>query len=444
MRDECQHDQFWLRLLWILLLLLPLAILFLAPGGGLLRGGIWFWVVFVVSFWLVRLVLGAPKEAKAAGPEIRMLETKEEPGAVREVMDVNVATEEAEIKVFRGNLSLPAAAAYEKLRAAFRGRAVPMVREDERGGSAILLVPGGDDELHGEHPARPWVHWVLLGATLLTTTWAGAAHQGVDLLRQPARFAVGLPYAIGLMAILGVHELGHYFTARRHGMRVTPPYFIPVPSALGTFGAFIQMKSPAENRKALFDVAVAGPLAGLVIAVPALIIGLRSSVVLTANPSAPTEHMMGVSAGSSVLFALLSKLALGSAITEGHTLRLSPLAFAGWLGLLVTALNLLPIGQLDGGHMARAMFGGRVGHTISSVALWSLFLLAIFVWPGLLMWAIIVFFIAGRGASPLEDVTPLASWRRRLGYFTFVILIGILLPLPHAVWQAAGIHCPYV
>jgi Zn-dependent protease len=444
MRGESQQDQLWSRLLWMLLLLLPLAILFLAPGGGLLRGGIWFWITLLVSFWLVRSILRPPTEDKAAEPQIRMLETDEEPSAIREVMGVNAAMEEAGIKVFRGKLLFPAATAYAKLKAAFRGSAIPMVREDERGGSAILLVPGGNQESASEDPIRPWVHWLLLGVTLLTTTWAGTAHQGVDLLREPVKFAVGLPYSLGLMAIPGVHELGHYFTARRYGMRVTPPYFIPVPFALGTFGAFIQMRSPAENRRALFDVAVAGPLASLVLAIPALLIGLRSSVVLAASPSSSTEHVIGVSAGSSLLFALLSKLVLGNAVGLGHVLRLSPLAFAGWLGLLVTALNLLPIGQLDGGHMARAMFGARTGSTISSVSLWSVFLLAMFVWPGLLMWAIIVFFIAGTGASPLEDVTSLAPWRRRVAYLTFAILVAILLPLPHALWQAAGIHCPYV
>jgi membrane-associated protease RseP (regulator of RpoE activity) len=263
------------------------------------------------------------------------------------------------------------------------------------------------------------------------------------LLREPQRFAAGLPYAFGLMAILGVHELGHYFTARHHEMNVTPPYFIPVPFALGTFGAFIQMKSPAPSRRALFDVAIAGPLAGLVVAIPALLIGLRSSTIVAAAPSGATDHMIGASVGSSVLFVLLAKIALGGAIGSGHILRLSPLAFAGWLGLFITALNLLPIGQLDGGHVARAMFGPRVGDTISRVALWSLFLLAIFAWPGLLMWAIIVFFIAGRGASPVEDVTPISFGQRSLGYLTFAILITILLPLPHALWRAAGIHCPY-
>lgn len=444
MQSERKESELWSRLLWILLLLLPLAILFLMPGGGLVGGGVWFWITFLVSFWLIWAILGSPREAKTVEPEMRMLDDNEEPSAIREVMGVRIATEEAGIKVFRGRLLVPAATAYERLKLALRGEAVPMVREDDKAGAAIVLVPNADGGLLRERPIRPKVHWLLFGLTVLTTTWAGAAHQGIDLLREPGRFTVGLPYALGLMAILGVHELGHYFTARRHGMRVTPPYFIPVPFALGTFGAFIQMRSPTENRKALFDVGVAGPLAGLAIAIPALLIGLRSSVILAAGAPSPIEHMGGASVGSSLLFALLSKLALGNAVGEGHVLQLSPLAFAGWLGLLVTALNLLPIGQLDGGHVARAMFGARIGNTISSVALWSLFLLAIFVWPGLLMWAIIVFFIAGTGASPLEDITPLTPWRQRLGYLTFAILIGILLPLPHSLWEAAGIHCPYL
>ncbi len=447
MESNGSDDQFWRRLLWALFLLLPPAILFLLPGGGFLGGGIWFWLTLLVSVWLIWSILGSPREQEkeeASGePGVRALEENEEPDAIREVMGVRAATEESGMKVFRGKLLVSPSAAYEKLKAALGGETVPMVQEDEKAAAAILLLPGTGNKKLADHPIRPWVHWLLLGLTLLTTTWAGAAHQGIDLLREPGKFAVGLPYALGLMAILGIHELGHYFTARKHSMRVTPPYFIPVPFSLGTFGAFIQMRSPAENRRALFDLAIAGPLAGLVVAIPALLIGLRSSIVLTPAAASPAEHMIGVSAGSSVLFALLSKIALGSAVAEGHVLQLSPLAFAGWLGLLITALNLLPIGQLDGGHVARAMFGSRVGGTISTVSLWSLFLLAIFVWPGLLMWAIIVFFIAGRGASPLEDVTSITPWRRRLGYLTFAILIATLLPLPHAFWQAAGIHCPY-
>lgn len=238
--------------------------------------------------------------------------------------------------------------------------------------------------------------------------------------------------------------MGHFFTARKHGIKVTPPFFIPVPFALGTFGAFIQMKSPTQNRRSLFDVAVAGPLAGLLVAVPALLIGLQNSEVLSPDVEPSRSMMGGTSVGSSLLFALISKVVIGEQLHDGNVLRLSPLAFAGWLGLLVTALNLLPIGQLDGGHIARAMFGRRVGEIISSVAMWSLFLLALFVWPGLLFWAILVFFIAGRGTPPLNDLTPISPRRMGLGYATFLILALILIPLPHAFWDTAGIYCPYL
>ena len=436
--------EFWSRLLFILAILLPMAVLFLMPGVGMLGGG-WFWLLLLLTFWLSWAALGKPEDAVAEGApaaeaEPRMILPQEEPKVVDEVMDVKVAIEQSGAQCYRGRLREPASAAFEKLKRALPTDTVPLVQEDELG-AAIVLAAGS---AAADKPIRPWLHWLLFALTVVTTTWAGAAHQGVNLLREPDRFAVGLPYSLGLLAILGIHELGHYFAARRHGMRVTPPYFIPLPFALGTFGAFIQMRSPSENRRALFDVAVAGPLAGLAVAIPALLIGLKSSVIIPGNAAPAGEMMGGTSVGSSVLFAILSKLALGGAMEDGHLVRLSPLAFAGWLGLFITALNLLPIGQLDGGHVARAMFGGRTGGTISSAAMWSLFLLGIFVWPGLLTWAIIVFFIAGRGASPLDDISPVTPGRLRLGYFTFAILASILIPLPHSLWQAAGIHCPYL
>lgn len=436
----------WFRVLMVLIFLAPLAFLFLAPGVPVYFAGAWFWIALLVCFFLIfsMLGMGTPKTAEEpAGP--RMIHEEEQPETIKEIMTVRVATEEPSgVRVFRGRLRESATRSYEKLRSAFSDRTVPMMQEDEELGASILLVPKPVEKGTMEHPVHPWVNWLLLTLTIMTTTWAGAAHQGVNLLREPSRFAVGLPYSLALLAILGVHELGHYFVARRNGIRVTPPYFIPVPFALGTFGAFIQMRSPTESRRALFDVAVAGPLAGLVIAIPALLIGLRYSTVVPGNPAPESMFMGGTSVGSSILFALLSKLSLGGALEYGHVLRLSPLAFAGWLGLLVTALNLLPIGQLDGGHIAHALFGRRVGDTIGTVAMWSLLLLAIFVWPGLTLWAIIVFFVAGTTVPPLNDLTPLTPARRWLGYASFIILGLILAPLPHSLWPAAGIHCPYV
>ena len=440
-----RSNPLWMQFLLILCLLLPVLFLLLLPGRGWLTGGLWLGLIVLLCIWMIWMMAApgeTPEETSEAGP--RMLPEAEQPEAVRDVMEVHVATEEAGVRIFRGRLREPATTAFERLKQAFGKETVPLIQQDEQLGTVILLMPRPVEEATLERPVRPWIHWLLFGLTVLTTTWAGALHQGVNLLREPERFAVGLPYSIGLLLILGVHELGHYFTARRHGMHVTPPYFIPVPFALGTFGAFIQMKSPPENRRALFDVAVAGPLAGLVIAVPALLIGLQTSEVIAVEADPSGDAIRGTSVGSSLLFALVSKLALGQELEYGHMLRLSPLAFAGWLGLLVTGLNLLPIGQLDGGHMARAMFGSPIGATIGSVAMWSLFLLAIFVWPALLFWALIVFFLAGRGAPPLNDVTPITTGRSWVGYATFLILALILIPLPHAFWDTAGIYCPYL
>lgn len=401
----------------------------------------------------------------AAGAEVaevqpRVLPDEDQPEVVKEVMSVRFAAEEGGVRTFHGRLREPADTAYDKLKHAFAAQTVPLLQEDERHGAVIALLPRPVEEAALERPTRPWVHWLLFGLTVVTTTWAGAAQRGVNLLEEPARFAEGLPFALALLSILGVHELGHYVAARRHGIRVTPPYFIPLPFALGTFGAFVQMRSPTENRRALFDVAVAGPLAGLIVAIPLLLIGLADSgvapgvvvggeatppgVVAPPERTTPPVVVGGASAGSSLLLALLAKLALPEALKYGCVLQLGPLAFAAWIGIFITGLNLLPIGQLDGGHAARALLGHRTGRTISSLAMWSLLLLGVFVWPGLLTWALIVFFVAGSPTPPLNDLTPLTPGRRWLGYLTFVILLLIVVPLPHSLWPAAGIHCPYV
>ena len=403
----------WYSLLFVLCLLMPVLFLLTMPGGTMMGSIFWFWLILLLCFWMMGSMVAAAGECEGeAGVrpshQLRMLSVDEQPSVIRRVMDVRLATENQGVSVFRGPLLEPADQALNDLQTEFEGRNLPLIQEDDELGNSIILMPLVAEQAVLEKPTRPWIHWLLFGLTFLTTTWAGAMHQGVNLLQEPGSFTVGLPYSIGLLLILGVHELGHYFMAKHHKINVTPPFFIPVPFALGTFGAFIQMKSPTENRRSLFDVAVAGPLAGLVIAIPALLIGLQNSQVLP--PSAVVadggqSFMHGTSVGSSMLFALISKA---------------------------------------GGHMARAMFGRRIGETISNVAMWSLFLLAIFVWPGLMLWAIVVFFIAGRGTPPLNDITPISTGRRWIGYATFLILALILIPLPHAFWQAAEIYCPYL
>ena len=434
-----------LAFLFFLALLLPW-LFFLFRPGGTVTGHTLFWLALLFCFLMLWLMAArqrrlAAAEALELGP--RMLNEAEQPEIVRQVMDVKIAIKEHGVQLFRGPLRDSASTSLEKLQGALPQGLVPLVQEDAQLGARILLVPKPAERDVSQKPVRPWLHWLLFGLTAVTTTWAGATHQGVDLAREPGLFYVGLPYSIGLLLILGVHELGHFFMARRHEMDVTPPYFIPVPFALGTFGAFIQMRTPSANRKALFDVAVAGPLAGLVIAIPALLLGLQSSTITPGDGTLSHGFLRGATVGSSILFTLLTKLSFGDAAQYGALVHLSPLAFAGWLGLFITALNLLPVGQLDGGHITRAMFGSGIGQMISSVAIWSLLLLALFVWQGLMLWVLIIFLIAGRGSPPLNDITPLDRGRMVLGYIAILILILILAPMPHSLWDVANDVNPY-
>jgi membrane-associated protease RseP (regulator of RpoE activity) len=444
MRNFLQNN-YWARLLFLLLLTLPMVLMFLLPVGAV-APAVWFWIFGFLTILLLWAMAGRPRDDDESWTPRQpvTLGPAEQPEPVRNVMDVDEAMGLPQgVALFRGRLREPAEQAFDDLRRTLPQTVIPLMQPDPQGRTSLVLLPRDVERAKLERKVRPWVHWLLFGLTLITTTFAGAAHQGVNLLREPERFMSGLPYSLALLAILGCHELGHYFTARHHRMNVTPPYFIPVPFALGTFGAFIQMRSPAENRRTLFDVAVAGPLAGLVVAIPALYFGLQDSEIVRAGSAPVLEGLRGVTSQASILMAFLVHWSLGEAITSGDTVRLTPMAFAGWLGLLVTALNLLPIGQLDGGHIARAMFGTRTGMMISWLSMLILFALAIFVWPGLMFWAIIVFFIAGRGTPPLNDITPLTGGRKLLGVFAFFILAIILAPMPSGC-SPGDLRCPYI
>lgn len=410
-----------------------------------------FWLLMLFAFYVV-YSLGALGAARRAAMVARqsppVIPTEKLAACEAKLAPLMVITTHrimGDILEFEGRLKGKADEVFQKIRDAFAGEPVsPMLLEGEETETRVLLIPAAATKPQALDRPNWTIHWLLFAATLATTTWAGALHAGVNLLQQPGRFAVGLPYSLALLLILGAHELGHYFTAKVHGIRVTPPYFIPVPFALGTFGAFIKIKSLTPNRRALFDVAVAGPLAGLVFAIPALLIGLRYSQVIPGDTPEVLGHV-GVNINSSVLLACLAKMSLGASVLGGQHLLLHPLAFAGWLGLIVTALNLLPIGQLDGGHMSHALFGSRNAHGLSMVALAALFFLALFVWPGLMFWAFIVFFIAGTHDAPAaNDVTPVGLPRKVVGYVAFFLLLLIIVPVPRALYQAIGLHGPYL
>ena len=224
------------------------------------------------------------------------------------------------------------------------------------------------------------------------------------------------------MGILLAHELGHYLAARRHGLNVTLPYFIPAPSFIGTFGAFIKMRAPVRDRRMLMDVGAAGPLVGVFVAIPLLIAGLRFSEVRLIQGEA------GMNLGSSLLLSLLSRIVVGP-LPEGYDIVIHPVGFAGWIGLLVTALNLLPVGQLDGGHVAYALFG-EWQNRISKFVYGALIFLGIFGWQGWLVWAVLLWFLGIHHPIPTDWWVPLDRKRKIIGWATMGVFVLTFIPVP--------------
>jgi membrane-associated protease RseP (regulator of RpoE activity) len=329
----------------------------------------------------------------------------------------------------------------ENVQAEFGDRFLVLFQEDRTGKPFFALVPNTQaaNKRNNTKITRPGLAIGLLIATIYTTTLVGveiANGNGIESLRtNPGLIISGLPYAIALMTILGIHELGHYLTARYYKIRATLPYFIPFPAFLGTFGAFIQMRSPVPNRKALFDVSIAGPLAGFVVTLPLLIWGLANSAVVSLPEKAEQAlNPNSLNPNYSLLLALLSKVTLGIQLTTNSGLDLHPVAVAGLLGLIATALNLIPVGQLDGGHIIHAMFGQRNGIAIGQISRFLLLGLA-FLQPGFWLWAIILFFMPVADEPALNDISELDNKRDVLGILAMALLVIIILPMPNAIAQ---------
>jgi membrane-associated protease RseP (regulator of RpoE activity) len=274
---------------------------------------------------------------------------------------------------------------------------------------------------------RVWLHLLLFAATVVTTVLAGAqqaARTPEDLLTWDGVLA-GFAYAGPLLLILVTHEMGHYLAARRHRVAVSLPYFIPappVPFIIGTFGAFIRIRGPIRDRNALLDIGAAGPIAGLAVALPVLGIGLWLSEVRPIP-----EGVVGLEEGDSLLY-LMAKWAVVGDIPPGHDVILHPAAFAGWLGLFVTCLNLIPVGQMDGGHIAYALLGDRV-RTLSQILPFALAVLGVLGWMGWLVWAVLLLLL-GVGHPPLEEFGPLDRRRLWVGALSAVILLASFVPVP--------------
>jgi membrane-associated protease RseP (regulator of RpoE activity) len=273
-------------------------------------------------------------------------------------------------------------------------------------------------------------HLVLFFLTIISTLIAGSIMQGGNPLSNPVDIIWGIPFSMTLMLILGCHEFGHYYYAVKHKVDATLPYFLPAPPYLfiiGTFGAFIKIKSPIYKKDALLQIGAAGPIAGFIIAVPALIIGLLLSDVIAIN-----DQYKGIILGDSLLMKIFTYIIFPD-LSDGYDILLHPIAFAGWIGLLVTMLNLLPIGQLDGGHIAYAMLGNKQG-LVGWIALGALFPLS-FLSLNWLVWGLLIFLLM-RSAKhpPIQDIlTPLSKKNKYIGYLCLLIFILCFIPTPFQI-----------
>jgi membrane-associated protease RseP (regulator of RpoE activity) len=300
----------------------------------------------------------------------------------------------------------------------------------------------------------PLVNLVLFVLTVASTVLAGAveAHPEANLDELPYLLASGIPFSASVMAILGAHEMGHYIVARIHGVDSTLPFFIPMPlGPFGTLGAFIRIRSALPSRAAVFDIGAAGPFAGFIVGLPLLFWGFAHSTVITFPPGVEaneawlcpfnllvavldTHHFparpnpQAILYGDSILTWLAVRLAHGK-LPPHSDVAVGPLAFAGWIGMYVTSLNLIPIGQLDGGHIIYSLFGYRA-ERLSRIFSWALFGLGVFSsWVWFVWFALTRLLVGVRHPPPLDDA-PLGPRRRLLAYAAIAILVLTLVPVP--------------
>ena len=251
-----------------------------------------------------------------------------------------------------------------------------------------------------------------------------------ELLAHPSLLLLGLPYALSLLAILGTHEMGHYLACRRYRIDATPPYFLPSPPGMlfGTFGAFIRIRAPITDRRALFDIGVAGPLAGAAVAIPVLLIGVLGSAWVP-DPGFD-EGTVALRFGDSVLIRLIEGWLIGPPPEpEGYVLAKSSMILAGWVGFLATALNLLPVGQLDGGHIAYAI-SPRAHAWLSRVALAAFVVLGLAVNEAWLFWATLLIFFSPRHPRLVDETVTLSPGRRLVAAAAGILLVVCFVPDP--------------
>lgn len=294
---------------------------------------------------------------------------------------------------------------------------------------------------YGPQKAKIWINIILFIITFISTylvglTWSASfiyadavndlsaqGELGAAIFFEPRVLILAGIYVLVLLGILSAHELGHFLTCRHYKLQATWPYFIPAPTLIGTLGAFIKIKSPITRKQQLFDIGVAGPLTSFFLSLPALAYGLSLSRIV---PSVPSEG--SIVFGEPLILKVITRLVMPD-IPPGNDIILHPIAFAGWVGILVTAFNLFPVGQLDGGHVIYALVGPRSRRLAPLVIIFFL-IMGVFFWVGWLVWALIIFFLGLRHPRLLDEKEPLSSSRKLVGWLTLLIFILSFIPDP--------------
>ncbi len=339
--------------------------------------------------------------------------------------------------VFRGNLRGDLEATFTRLSTSLQERMGDRYRlfmvENQDGRPVVVVLPSSNDPKPATLPQRI-LAVLLLAATVSTSLETGGLLLGFDFFNQPERFQETLPIGLGILAILAVHELGHRILARRHQVKLSWPFFIPT-LQIGSFGALTRFESLLPNRTALFDIAFAGPAAAGLLSLALLIVGL-----LLSHPGSlfqvPSQFFQG-----SILVGTLARVILGSGVHQ-PLVDVNPLAILGWLGLVVTALNLMPAGQLDGGRVVQAIYGRKVaGRT--TIATLVVLAIASLVNPLSLYWAIIILFLQRDLERPsLNDLSEPDDARAALGLLALFLMVTTLLPLTPSLAGRLGIGGP--
>jgi membrane-associated protease RseP (regulator of RpoE activity) len=388
------------------------------------------------------------------------------------IEDVTAGNPKEWIARYRGYLLIEdTVAAYDQLAEALRPYNItPLFRKEKDDKQVIFLVPSPTPP---QSSSRLYVNLILFVLTIFSVMLMGAdvppdalpTGGSVSLPLLLRYIFTGWPFALSMLGILFTHEMGHYIACRYYKVPATLPYFLPAPllSPLGTLGAFIIMRGIPKNKRVLFDVGVAGPLAGLVVAIPVLFIGLYLSHLGPVEP--PGAGMSGLLEGNSLFYLFSKYLVFGKLLPDpvnmgglsptmywlryfftaqpipfkGLDVQLHSVALAGWAGLLVTALNLIPVGTLDGGHVAYGLFGEKA-RRIFPVAIAALITLSVL--PSLLtfsagafnfswlLWVMILFWLGNVRTQPLDDITPLDPSRRALGFIVLIIFVLLFTPIP--------------